>query len=506
MRSLRIVIAAIVVLFAAGAAWAREIVLERFDGEYEIRKDTSVDVIERMTIGFKGEWNGVIRAVPVDYRVPGHGMWDVRLELHGATDDAGAPLRVEEGRAGDNREFRIWVPGARDVTRTVVLRYRLLQVMRRFPSLDEFYWNVTGLEWDSPIAAATATVRLPEGVRADGIRTAVFTGSYGSTASDAKVSLVDERTLRLETTKPLGFREGLTIVIGLPLGAVEYPPVATRAGWFLADNWRVAIPVALLLFFVGAWFVRGRDPTSGHTIVPRWEPVDGLRPAEVGLLADDRVDLRDLSATVVDLAVRGYLRIEEITGPGGGRATDYTLVRLREDTSELETYEQELMKGLFATGPTRVLSTLEGGSFHDSFTRVRTSVYRAVTRAGYFAGRPERVRALWVTLSVVGLLALALYGAASEEVPQLAYFVVLLAVAVPTVLVARQMPRRTRKGLAGLAQVRGLEEYLTTAEAERLADVPPDRFEKLLPYAVALGVAEQWARKFQAIYQAAPSW
>ena len=63
---------------------------------------------------------------------------------------------------------------------------------------------------------------------------------------------------------------------------------------------------------LAGWYFRGRDLPGRGAIVVNYEPPDGLGPAEVGTLVDERVDLRDISAVIIDLAVRGYLKIEEV--------------------------------------------------------------------------------------------------------------------------------------------------------------------------------------------------
>ena len=107
------------------------------------------------------------------------------LEVEDVRDESGQILRVEESRERDNRKIKIWVPGARDVTRTLNLRYTVPNALKYFEEHDELYWNVTGTEWEVPIREASAMVELPAGVT--GLRATAFTGAYGSSEKEARI-------------------------------------------------------------------------------------------------------------------------------------------------------------------------------------------------------------------------------------------------------------------------------------------------------------------------------
>ena len=183
----------------------RSLAIKNFDAHIVVNRDASLEVTETITAQFTGSWNGIYRTIPVEYHTPQGFNWTLRLELEGATDQAGQALKVESARERHYIKYKIWVPGAQNTTRTLVLHYRALNGLRFFPDHDELYWNVTGDEWDVPIEAAAARIELPAAAR--GVRAIAFNGAYGSTASDAKVDL-DTTTIRVTMPHPLGFHEG----------------------------------------------------------------------------------------------------------------------------------------------------------------------------------------------------------------------------------------------------------------------------------------------------------
>jgi hypothetical protein len=264
-----------------------------------------------------------------------------------------------------------------------------------------------------------------------------------------------------------------------------------------------ALPLLLLGLFVATWWRRGQDRLGGRTIVPQWEAPLDLRPPEVGMLIDGRMDQRDLTASLFDLAVRGVLTIHETRARSG--RTDYRL-ELHEaalDGAQLETFEEALIDGLFGGKSEVTLSSLER-TFADKAARVGQKVSEDLVVKGLFRARPDRVRATWFALTLVALLATAAAGVVFEGTP--IFWGALALSVVPMLVCAWNMPQRTKLGLDALAQVKGMEEYLATAERERLERISLQQIERLLPYAIALDLHERWTAAFSALFAYPPRW
>ena len=333
---------------AGGPARARSLAIERFDADAAVAPDASIDVTETIRARFTGAWNGLYRTIPVSYRTPQGFGYQLFLRPLSVTDEAWHTLRYEVSSERHYRKFRIWIPGAENAARTVVFRYHVANALRFFADHDELYWNVTGDEWDVPINWAGARIRLPAG--ATGLRTLAFTGSYGSRAEDANVRTPSDG-VQVDMRRPLAFHEGLTLVVGWDKGAVAEPGALARAALFLRANWLFLLPLGVLALMARLWYARGRDPRR-LPIVPRYDPPDGLSPAETGTLADNRADMRDITATLVDLAVRGFLVIEERDHAGLlglWSSKEFTLRRQSAgDQASLKPHEQAVLDGMFS--------------------------------------------------------------------------------------------------------------------------------------------------------------
>ncbi len=498
--------------FAAVPAQAqRSLTIKRFDATIVVTPDGSVDVTESITAQFTGSWNGIFRTVPVEYRTPQGFNWTLRLDLLGVTDGDGRPLEVKSSRERHYIKYRIRVPGAENATRTVLIHYRAANALRFLEDHDELYWNVTGDEWDVPIEAATVRIALP--AAATGVRAIAFNGVYGSTARDAIVK-TEGTAVRIAMPHRLDFHEGFTAVVGWDKGLIAPPTDAEEAVGFLASNWPLGIPFLAFLGMFTLWRRVGRDPRRLPVAV-QYEPPDSITPAEAGTLMDESADMRDVTATVTDLAVRGHLKIEEREESallGLITRKEYVFHKLEpEGTPPLVAHEEQVFRGIFARGKSDVkLSELEN-EFYKYLPAVKTQIFKRLVDRGLYRSRPDQVKSRWrVGAAVVAGLIIAL-GAPLSARYQLSPMPFVLAAVVTGLIVflfSSYMPARTTAGARTLERLLGFEEFLSRVEKENYARVvkTPEMFERYLPFAMAFGVERKWARAFQNIYREPPKW
>jgi uncharacterized membrane protein YgcG len=486
------------------AAWARSFAIERFAVSLEIRPDASVVVQEVLTFAFRGHHNGIIRLVPVRELRRGLAL-DLRVDDVHVLDESYAPLRTEVSFPGDYVRIQAWVPGAVDTTRTVRILYRVRRALLTFDSHDELYWNVTGDEWLVPIQHAEAIVVLPPGLGPDTIRTQAFTGVRGATGADYE----EERRageITFRARRPLQPREGLTVVVGWPRGAVIHPSGRQRAWWAIVDNWALALPLLALVGMGLVWRAYGRDPVSHRSIKPEYAPPAELTPAEGGTLIDERAEPSDVIATLIDLGVRGYIAVEAV---GNG---DFRFRRARSLGGDpgLSPLEVAVLRKVFGEELTlneRHLSELHSNGDY-VFAPIRDAIYRAMVERRVFPRSPFWIRQGWGALGI-GLILLggALFiGHERFDGPRWPLAAGVLASGLIVLGIGQVMPRRTWRGVRLLIHLRGFQEFLQRAEKDRLERLPPDTLHRWLPWAIALGVSEQWIQRFQGLNVDAPSW
>ncbi len=504
----------------ANPAQARSWAIESFDADIRVFRSGDVAVTETISPRFQGSWNGIYRLIPVEYRTPGLGFeYDLRLSVEEVTDGAGNQLRHEVSRERHYKKIKVWIPGARDATRTVRITYRAKRAIRFqegdevTPAYDELYWNVTGDEWPVPIEAARAVVHLPP--EATGLRARAWTGPYGSTEQAADVR-IDGSRIVVEAARSLGYREGMTIAVAWDPGIIERPTAADEVRWFLLANWPLLFPFVAFCLMYRHWAKRGRDPEI-RPVAPRYEPPEGLTPAEIGVVADNSADMRDLTATIVDLAVRGYLVIEETEEEklwGLLKDRDYTirLVKPRQEW-DLLPHERKLLDALLDHGTddrSVRLSDLEN-EFYKDLPDLKSRLMQTLVKHGIYRKRPDKVVGVYIGLAVLAAGVIVAIGLGLGEALGLAKAtVVVSALGTGGVMAgfAVIMPARTRKGARTLEEVRGFEEFLERVEEDRFKRMitSPEMFERLLPFAMALKLEKRWADAFADIYREPPSW
>jgi hypothetical protein len=467
-------------------------------------------VSERLTIEFEGEWHGIHRTIPIEYPGPHGTNYTLLLKVVSVADGTGNELKYDSNTSKGFRDLKIYVPGATDATKVVQIDYTVKNGIRYFDSYDEFYWNVTGNDWPVPIDHASASLRFPDGA-AGSLRAQSFTGAYGSAGHQATAE-VNGADATFETTAPLPMRGGLTIDVYIPKGILKEPGALTRLIWFLRSNPIIFLPFMTLAVMFLVWRQWGRDPDPGMSVAPMYEPPRNISPAEAGTLIDDTIHPRDITSTLVDLAVRGYLRIEEKDEKGLlFHHKDYLfhLLKPREQWKDLAPHEQVMLENIYAGGGTETRLSALKNHFYTALPIIRTDIMSSLRKKGMYLLDPESANGYSIVAAIVILIPFALAqftGRANFFSSISSLIVAVLISAVIWWLFARQMTAKTIQGGRTRVEILGFQEFMNRVEADRLKRMPPDTFEKFLPYAMALGVEHSWAQKFAGIIQNPPSW
>lgn len=381
--------------------------------------------------------------------------------------------------------------------------------------LDEFNWNSLGAAGSIPHVNPTVTVTGP-GAAVQ--RAACW---YGSSLTESCEASFDGGTARYAVNGTLDGTESMQVVTGFPVGSFKnaeprYFTPPTLASMFPLSPANIGGAAAIGAAGVGGVLAlarRRRDrafsgvapgtiPASldapvgvrqEGTIAVRFTPPDGVRPAEASYLQHARTSHGLISATVIDLATRGYLRVEQDS------KNDWSYVQLREPGPELVEYERTVLETLFQYGATVTTSDMRGRSYSDLATQPEKELSSRVrNQLRWFTGNPALARAgavlLGVLLIVLGLVAAGLLGLVGLGFWGLG----LLAAGITFLAVSKKMVQRTPVGTAVLAQTEGFEKYLSTAEADQIRwEEGQDIFSRYLPWAMVFGVSERWIKMFR---------
>lgn len=487
-----------------------------FSSDIDVHKDGSADIDERITLVFIGHFQGIHRYIPVEYPGPDGANYSLFLKVRNVTDEEGEKLKYSAKSQSGNEVLTIYIPGAADTSKRIHILYSVRNAVKFFPSHDdisghdEFYWNVTGNGWPVAIDAASATIHFPP--EADGkLRAQSFAGVYHS--NEKAEAEVQGRNVVVQTTNPLPARGGLTADVFIPKEVLEEPSAFTRALWLLGSNPIVLLPILAFIVMFALWWVKGRDPSAGISVAPMYEPPKGMTPAEAGTLIDDSTDPRDITSILVDMAVRGYIKIreEEVAQLVVFKKKDYIFVRLKDPSTwtDLTAFEREMMEGLFPGDTTETHIADLRNRFYLSIGPIKQYIMSSLKQKGMYTLDPESAHGYWIIGAVVTAAPFVLAGYFLHVDFSQSGIWMVVAIALAAIIIflfSRIMTAKSLKGVRARVEILGFQEFMNRVDADRLKRMPPDTFEKYLPYAMALGVEHRWAKAFQGIVQNPPTW
>ncbi len=562
----RVLRLALALLLLAPFGLRAEEVINRYHSEIRVSASGEMEVTETIEVNAEGNRirHGIFRDFPLTFLDREGQTAHVDFTLLGVkrdgedepykTEDIDNGIRIYAGSADFD------VPEGRHVYE---FRYRTDRQIRYFDDHDELYWNVTGNGWLFPIEAASADVEMPAPVTREGVT--FYTGEYGSRDKDARIVSMSGNRVSFATTRPLSQGEGLSIVISQPKGAIAAPGGAEQARWFLRDNLGAIIAgtgfVVVFLYYFLSWSKVGRDPPAG-VMVPRWDPPGGLSPALINYVDNKGFSGQGwtaLSASALQLAVKGYITLEDLDssivlkrtakapeGPlpkgedvllatidqkGGtfridkdnGLAVQSMGNRFRSAIEKEHRGKYYLNNSGYVFGGVALsLVFLAGAFFFAHLTEdvialgfglimvaimggsVLGSLGRVFSRSGSLVSKVFSVIALgvvgFIAFSVLSIIVISA-GETSAGIGGMPLLVAAGGIVLLNVLFFFLMGAPTPLGRTLMDGIEGFRTYMTLAEKDRMnmAGAPqmsPAHYETLLPYAVALGVEKPWSDAF----------
>lgn len=477
--------------------------IRRFDVAIEVEKDGDILVTETIAVNVEGREirRGIFRDFPAFYEDEETGgklpyrysilsvLRDGRKESYSRdrTDNA-VQIRIgHEDRFLDYREH------------VYEIRYRVKNGIRYAENQDEFYWNITGNYWLFPILSASASIKFPDGAQV--VETNIYTGAFGNNDRGATYRPSGDVNI-FETTRPLAPRDGLTVSISIEKGVMD-PPSLSDQGWlWWARNGSLT---ALLLSFFGllTYYYRsfdrvGRDPVKGP-VFPQYEPPEGYSPAAAHHIYHRTFQGHDgLIASLMYLAAQGKMRIE--VDKKDKKKTTLTR-KSSSGNGDMAPELAALYHDVFDNGSRVDLGEKYNANFTGAYTSFRETVTDLYGKA-YFNWNPIYV-VLGGGISVLAIV----FAALQHSYWTLWHTLGIVALIGLNGLFMYLMPAPTRRGQAVRTHLEGFRLYMDKAEKLQLnsvevgSDAPPpmtvERYEKYLPYAVALGVEKPWTKHFE---------
>ncbi len=502
-----------------------------FDVKIDVQTDGSINITENITINAKHQKirRGIYRDIPISFD---RQLTPVSLTMDGQshpffTENKGRNLRINFGN--DN-----YIDQGRH---TYSFTYTYKNAIKFFRNYDELYWNITGNDWNFVIDKARARVNLPENAHVQTNGISLYTGPKG--AKDSNARQVDNLTF--ETTRPLYNHEGFTIAVPFDKGAVEQPPLLTRIKDSLSFSvlFSFALFVFLVIYAVLSWLKVGRDPVYSN--IPRYEPPQGISPALTYFLYNKMADSKFISCILLDLAMKGYIEIQTKKGTFGSVTVGLLRKKPSDETLPLE--ERIILNKLFgfAGGDMCVLDFTTGVMLNAIIKQLHKS-FTEESKA-YIVGNGSYILKAVIIVACLGIvpfifispsaifinLHFSVFFVVFPFITKNPLFKILIRICIigfyslfwmgminsPSAFLClifyiaalwglgyyiQLIPNVTPLGRDIFEKLNGFKKYIETAEVNRVAASNPEDEERIfceyLPYAFAMGLENQWMKKF----------
>ena len=505
-----------------------------FNAKIQVNKNGSIIVEEKIVYNFGDlQKHGIFRDIPLIKTNKEGKKFKLETNVIGVRNANNEPYDFTTNRQKNTIQIKIG-SASKYVTGivTYIISYDISGALTYYSDHDELYWNITGNGWQVPILKATAEVVLPEQITASDIKSICFTGSVGSTDQNCN-STNQTNTVLVNSNLPLSATQGLTAVVSFPkniVAVVEPKEYVDFFDTFLGKLLIFVFGILLLFWYVLypiwlpiKWYLYGRDPKVETGVVRAWYDPPQTKdkrlftPGETGTVVDESVDLRDILATVVDLARRGFIRIEE------KKKGDFYLIKLKKFVTDnslprnqkapsvnpemngelprsdhqnapsassglrgLQEYEKKLLQGIFES---EIEVRLKDQELYETVEDVKKTLYQSLITNGSFPDDPQRKRTFYNVIAGMALFTGNL-------------FLVLMAL-----IFGRVMFKKTRLGREQANVAKSLYNFISSQTRQLEFQANKQMFfEKLLPFAVAFGVEKVWAKRFSNLKLTPPDW
>jgi uncharacterized membrane protein YgcG len=508
---MRYIYLSIILLLSSVSIIAQEEKIYTFYSDVTIEESGMIRVKEEIRIFSKGDIfkRGITRSLPLTRR----DIQNNRISIGYSVSEVlmnGSPVNYFTEREGG--DLIIYV-GDRNIFLDpgfyiYEIYYETAGQIGFYEDYDELSWNVNGIS-GKMIDSVSSVVRLPTG--ANIISSHCYTGRFGDKESDC-ISEINEDGSLTTVVNNLPSNEMLTVSVGFTKGVVNQPAgfETNVFSWFDKNGMAVVSAVFILLLSVYyriTWKKYGVDPPK-PVAIPQFSPPDGLSPAAVGMLHKGYFIDDLITASIVNLSLKGYLSIEEIIEKKGlfGIRKDrvFSLTRLNNDYSKLPAEEAVVLRELFYSDDN---IRLDG-----KYDRVVAKMMQNYKKSLNKQFRPVLDEGINIKFHVVPWLGFVLYiiilfyfinnSLMHFEVNRTALFITIPLLSILYIIYAIQIVRPGERKLHYRSNIKGLKMYLDVAEEKRMQffnppSVTPEKFEELLPYAIALEMEEVWGEKFE---------
>lgn len=488
------IILLIFLFFTLSPVLAEEI--QNYEVDITINTDSSINIQEKILYDFGFlQKHGIYRDIPYKYNARG-GTFTIQISDVSVLDETGNKYIFTTSTQNNDFKIKIGDPDSYiSGQKTYIINYKVKKAINYFSEHDELYWNAIGGNWLININKSLIKINVPQ---SSDITYACY---YGQIKSTTTCPINKEgNQLTIEHNDVLYPGNYLTIVVGLPKGILYKPSTIENIWYTIIDNLIIFLPFIVFIFLLIKWFKHGRDPKGKGIIVPQYEPLKDLSPLESITLINERFEIKNIPAEIINLAIKGYVKIKKLEKTSFFNKQDYFLIKIKDIDDSLNDGEKLLLSKLFLINESILLSTVKS----DDIEGLKYETKKSLTQKGYFEKNPLKIKTTYIIIGFLILSSLVFVKHSTITI------VSIFATSLIVFFFGMIMPKKTVKGVEAKEYLLGLKKYISLAEIRRIQfhNAPaktPEHFEKLLPYAMIFNLEKKWAEEFNSL-KYSPTW
>lgn len=509
----------LILLLTSSIAFGQGFVVNKCDVDITLNKEGYFDVIENYNIYFTTSKHGIFRDIITEYKLQtSDGEIEKRILVIKNIEVTGHPFIVSSNfEQRKNGKIKIKIG---DKSRMIFghqhyeIKYRVYNAFIFENDLVEFYWNIKPSGWQALFKQIDFTIHVPKNIPLSAKNCFVYAGKAGNTKpsedfiysySNGVFSAKSQKRSYSIPEPILGEIPGhypdqeVTVLIKLPKDAIA-------ENFIITPIWQeyiwVGILVLLLLAFWIVWLKYGKDDKV--IAATSYYPPKGIDPAMAGYLINDKEDTSDLIALIPHWASHGFITIKEIPKKGFLGKADMKLTRLKSLPKTVPKYEIQMFNSIFDSGSNKVLISSLSNTFYTTMSEAKRTLKKAAQE--YYLSQSNSVMKITLVLAVfLGILLFVLFNYMYGPLAAIISTVVCIFIA----FMSFYMRKKNRKGNVVFSELKGFRQFIKLAEVNRikiLIEQDTQYFEKTMSYALAFGLLDKWAEKFDALNVSPPNW
>lgn len=497
--------------------------IDKMDIEITIKEDATVEVIEQIQYNFESKGaKGIIRKIPIKYIDDNGTNKRMRISDVNVTSKSGHKDFFKVKNDGKYVTIKTGINGIHvDNKKFYRISYTIKNAVEYLENKDRINLNIIGEHrfWDSVLTPDKKSVMntniyyidsiniVNASVSAPVVKQAVCILKYGLLNAECDKGILDENifTIMQQNVKR---DKSVIIDIEIPTGIMQGPDLMDKFITNTINYGHLILPIVAIIFLLYIWVRFGRNAKGREVIVPYYDPPNNLSPAEVAFILNEDIKSSDVLALLIDLAVRGYIKIEKINDSSTSGEDDYLFIKTDKNIDDIS-YKDEWILYMsifnFAKYGVAKMSNLPN-NFHKNIGAIADIVKEDIVDKKHYVRSPATVRNNYAIASIpfmtVGIILMFMMQNTALGISMIITSILIMSFGL-------FMPRLTKKGILIKEHILGFKMYLETAEKDRINfhNMPsknPKHFDRLLPYAMVLGVENAWAAQFKEMHKAEP--